>query len=102
MIQIGEVGQNISYTYRPLEDTKNDQTLESMGKGGQSFDYSHYFEYSGAYDYANQVTMAAFQGSKTAFPNTKVNFDFGKLGMEGRAGTFHCDSATIRIIYFPS
>lgn len=85
---MGENSFEINYTYSPLEDTRNAQTLEWMGEGGESHLFAHYFNYSGTYDYANQVMKAAFQGTKTAFPNSNVDFDFSNLGLEGRAGEF--------------
>jgi hypothetical protein len=85
--QIGENGQELAYTYSPLQDTKNALTLELLGQGNSSSPtYSAFFDYSGAYDYANQVMMAAFQGSTTTFPNQHTNMDFSKLDHEGRAG----------------
>jgi hypothetical protein len=86
-IRIGKNGQEIAYTYSPLQDTQNALTLELLGKGNSSSPtYSAFFDYSGAYDYANQILMAAFQGSATSFPNQHTNMDFSKLDHEGRAG----------------
>lgn len=85
---VGEGGPQVAYTYSPLQDTRNALTLESMGKGSSSTPtYAPFFEYSGAYDYGNQVITAAFQGSKTSFPNNSSNVDFSIFDKEGRAGT---------------
>ena len=76
------------YSYNPLQDNASGQSLQELGtSSGFISDYSfrrEYSDYYGSTEYATQWIEAAFSGTTTGLTNGD---DFGKLGMEGRAGT---------------
>lgn len=85
-------GANVGYSYDPLIDNVNKRTIAGFSTSAQSKmaqcencpypTYKKYYEYYGAYDYANQIVLAAFEGSPTTFNN--FNNDFGIYGFAGR------------------
>jgi len=82
----------VTYTYTPLENNINKRSLAGFSTGAQKkmyecatcpyATYEKYYDYYGEYDYANQIVLAAFEGSKTNFKN--FNNDFGLYGFDGR------------------
>ena len=79
-------GQSIAYTYNLLEDTFNSQSMQRLSRSQKTAVSTAYSDYSGTYDYNNQLILAALNGASTKFPNSMVDFDFSNFGLEGRAG----------------
>jgi len=86
-------GKNdISYTYDPLVNNVAKRTIQGFSTSAQNKMaecancpyplYKMFYEYYGQYDYANQIVLAAFAGSKTRFDN--FNNDFSSYSYDGR------------------
>jgi len=82
-----------SYTYDPLTNNINKRTIQGFSTGAEGKmgtcetcpypTFQKFFDYYGSYDYANQLVLAAFAGSKTNFEN--FNNDFGLYDYEGKS-----------------
>jgi hypothetical protein len=82
----------VAYTYNPLTNNGNKRTIQGFSTSAQSKMaecancpykmYEAFYDYFGQYDYANQIVMAAFEGTSTNFKN--FNNDFGLYGYPGR------------------
>ena len=85
-------GANVGYKYDPLVDNVAKRTIAGFSTSAQKKmaecgncpypTYQKYYEYYGAYDYANQIVLAGFEGSRTTFSN--FNNDFGIYDFAGR------------------
>ncbi len=85
-------GASVGYSYDPLLDNIAKRTIAGFSTDAQKkmaqcencpYDtYEKYFKYYGAYDYANQIVLAAFEGERTSFSN--FNNDFGLYDFAGR------------------
>lgn len=85
---VGDVG----YSYDVNTGNVNKRTIAGFSTSAQSKMYEckncpyqlyeKFYDYYGAYDYANQIVLAAFGGQKTNFKN--FNNDFGLYSTEGR------------------
>lgn len=81
-----------TYTYDPLIDNNNGRTLQGFSTEARAkmhdcpncpyATYEKFYQYYGAFDYADQWVMAAFDGQSTKFANG--NADFGLYGFDGR------------------
>lgn len=91
-----------TYTYDKTADNRNVRTLQGFSTTANTRmrpdqDKDPYFEefqkfvdYYGDYDYADRFVQAAFEGKKTDFTNSLVNFDFGVYSgdLEALAGKY--------------
>jgi hypothetical protein len=92
-------GKQMAYSYNPLTNNGNERDLQKFSTSAQDLmyecedcpykTYQKYYDYYGAFDYANQWVLAAFEGKSTSF--SRGNADFSKYGFPGRTGkpTFH-------------
>mmetsp|Transcript_36492 Transcript_36492/g.40608 ORF Transcript_36492/g.40608 Transcript_36492/m.40608 type:complete len:513 (+) Transcript_36492:131-1669(+) len=91
-VDIDGIGEDLSYTYDVLTDNINKRSIQGFSTGAQKKMaecdncpykmYQQFYNYYGQYDYANQIVLAAFSGSKTNFDN--FNNDFGLYGFDGK------------------
>lgn len=82
----------VSYSYDVLNNNIAKRTIQGFSTSAQSKMaecancpypmYEAFYDYYGEYDYANQIVLAAFSGSKTNFKN--FNNDFGLYGFSGK------------------
>ena len=96
-VDIDGIGEDLSYTYDVLTDNINKRSIQGFSTGAQKKMaecdscpykmYQKFYDYYGQYDYANQLVLAAFSGSKTNFDN--FNNDYGLYGFDGKERT--CD-----------
>jgi hypothetical protein len=92
-LEIDDLGI-LTYTYDPLKSNFNARTLQGFSTQAKEKmyecdncpypTYDKFYKYYGAFDYANQWVMAAFNKASTNF--AKGNANFGIYGMEGTAG----------------
>ena len=85
-------GASVGYSYDPLTENVAKRTIAGFSTSAQKkmaqcencpYDtYEKYFKYYGAYDYADQIVTAAFEGERTSFSN--FNNDFGIYDFAGR------------------
>lgn len=87
-------GDTYGYTYTQLEDNNNGRAIDGFSTSAQSkmyedcpgcpyTDFTYFYDYYGAYDYANQWVLAALDGTTTNFRNGNADFnDFGLVGRE--------------------
>ena len=86
-------GTQYPYSYNPLVDNNNERTISGFSTGAMKkmysecpgcpyVDYEYYYNYYGAFDYANQWVLSAMDGSRTNF--NKGNADFSKFSLIGR------------------
>ncbi len=85
-------GSSVGYDYDPLVDNVAKRTIAGFSTSAQKkmaecancpyATYKAFYDYYGEYDYANQIVLAAFDGSSTNFRN--FNNDFGLYGFDGR------------------
>merc|ERR1712176_842013 len=86
-------GKNeISYSYDPLVNNVAKRTIQGFSTSAKNKMaecancpypmYEKYYNYYGQYDYANQIVLAAFAGSKTNFDN--FNNEFSTYGYDGK------------------
>jgi hypothetical protein len=93
------------YSYLPLENNGNKRTLQGFSTSAKDkmatcancpyVTYDKFYKYYGAYDYANEWVLAAFEGGATSFTNGDA--DFSDYGYAGRKGML----CLTRILYFP-
>lgn len=86
-------GQTFAYSYDVLSDNRNERTLQGFSTTAEEKMYrcencpyvtfEKFYQYYGAFDYANQWVMAAFDGRSTTF--SKGNADFSGYSETGRA-----------------
>ncbi|KAL3909438.1 MAG: hypothetical protein SGILL_008088, partial [Bacillariaceae sp.] len=75
---------SFTYAYDPLSDNNNGRTLQGFSTAGKEkmhdcpncpyVTYEKFYQYYGAFDYANQWVLAAFNGQPTNFANGNANF----------------------------
>lgn len=86
-------GTEYRYSYNPRVDNNNARTIAGFSTGAMKKmytecpgcpypDYANFYNYYGAFDYANQWVLAALDGSSTNFNNG--NADFSKFSLVGR------------------
>ena len=86
-------GTEYRYSYNPLVDNDNARTIAGFSTGAMKKmytecpgcpyrDYEYYYNYYGAFDYANQWVLSALDGSRTNFDNG--NADFSRFTLIGR------------------
>jgi len=95
----------VTYTYDPLKNNVAKRTIQAFSTAAQKKMaecancpypmYEAFYNYYGQYDYANQIVLAAFAGSKTNFKN--FNNDFGIYGYDGKEQIIKKSSAYIVI-----
>jgi len=83
---------DVDYTYDPLVNNVAKRTIQGFSTSAQKKMaecancpypmYDKFYQYYGQYDYANQIVLAAFGGSKTNFKN--FNNDFGLYDYDGK------------------
>jgi hypothetical protein len=81
-----------TYTYNPETDNNNERTLQGFSTEAKEkmhdcpncpyTTYEKFYQYYGAFDYADQWVMAAFDGQTTSFANGNANFRL--YGTEGK------------------
>ncbi len=86
-------GQTLNYTYDVLSNNDNGRTLQGFSLQAEErmyncencpySTYEKFYKYYGAFDYADQWILAAFDGGATTFANG--NADFGPYTAVGRA-----------------
>ncbi|KAG7343103.1 low iron-inducible periplasmic protein [Nitzschia inconspicua] len=96
---------SVSYTYNPLTDNGNKRTIQGFSTAAKEkmhdcpncpySTYKKFYDYYGAFDYANQWVLAAFDGSRTSFSNG--NADFGIYGFEGKGEAIKKGTAFMNI-----
>jgi hypothetical protein len=84
----------LSYTYTVETGNMNDRTIQKFSTEAQAkmYDcekcpyktYKKFYDYYGAYDYANQWVMAGFNKAKAEFTNGSA--DFSAYGADGLTG----------------
>lgn len=85
-------GAEVSYTYNVLTDNSAKRTIQGFSTSAQSKMaecencpykvYEMFYDYYGAYDYANQIVLAAYEKKATNFKN--FDNDFGLYDFDGR------------------
>jgi len=85
-------GTDSDYTYDPMTNNIAKRTIAGFSTSAQKKMaecencpypmYEKFYDYYGQYDYANQIVLAAFAGSKTNFKN--FNNDFGLYSFDGK------------------
>jgi len=85
-------GTDAAYEYKPLTDNIAKRTIQGFSTSAQKKMaecdncpykmYEKFYNYYGQYDYANQIVLAAFSGSKTNMKN--FNNDFALYGYDGK------------------
>jgi hypothetical protein len=73
-----------TYSYNPTTDNNNDRTIQGFSTEAKEkmhdceycpySTYEKFYQYYGAFDYADQWVMAAFDGQTTSFANGNANF----------------------------
>jgi len=82
----------VMYQYDVLSNNINKRSIQGFSTAAQKKMgectncpykmYEKFYNYYGAYDYADQIVLAAFSSGKTTFKN--FNNDFGNYGFAGR------------------
>jgi len=85
-------GTSVAYTYNIASNNVSKRSMAGFSTSAQKKMYEcdncpyklyqKFYNYYGAYDYANQLVLAAFGGDKTQFSN--FNNDFGLYQYEGK------------------
>ena len=85
-------GTDAGYTYDPLTNNIAKRSIAGFSTSAEKkmancencpySMYQKFYDYYGQYDYANQIVLQAFAGSKTNFKN--FNNDFGLYGFDGK------------------
>ena len=96
----------MAYSYS-IEQNLNDRSLSKFSSDAQTLmyqcpqcpynTYQKFYDYYGAYDYANKFINMAIDAGTTSFDMGSADFAF--VGLEGRAGTFlgcYCDCDCVR------
>jgi hypothetical protein len=94
-----------TYTYNVTSDNSNDRTIQGFSTEAQEkmhdcefcpyVTYEKFYQYYGAFDYADQWVMAAFDGDSTSFANGNANF--GQYDFTGRTEAVKKGSAYMNI-----
>jgi hypothetical protein len=94
-----------TYTYDPTTDNNNDRTIQGFSTQAKEkmhdceycpyTTYEKFYQYYGAFDYADQWVMAAFDGKSTSFSNG--NADFGPYDVAGRTEAIKKGSSFMNI-----
>jgi len=89
---VTETSETMQYQYDLLSDNLNDQTIQGLSLRAREemylcencpyTDFKKFFDWYGAYDYADHFVQAAKDGVQTEFQNGNV--DFGNIGVTGR------------------
>lgn len=88
-------GADYSYSYSPLRDNLNGETIQRLSTQAREEmyeeceqcaypTYKRFLDFYGDFDYADEWIKAAFSGTSTGFPNG--NADFSNFDLEGKAG----------------
>ena len=102
-------GQEYPYTYVPAQDNNNGRTIQGFSTGARDKmrvgckgcpydDFSYFYDYYGADDYADQWILAAFNGESTQFRNG--NADFSRYGLDGKEQVIKKGTAYLSIFMY--
>ena len=100
-VTVGAFG-DVAYSYNVASDNLNGRTIQGFSTDAKAKmyecefcpykTYEKFYDYYGAFDYANQWVLSAFNQGSTDFTNGKA--DFSKFGDEGLNGKsvfiLHC------------
>lgn len=100
-VSVGAFG-DVAYSYNVASDNLNGRTIQGFSTDAKAKmyecefcpykTYEKFYDYYGAFDYANQWVLSAFNQGSTDFTNGKA--DFSKFGDEGLNGKsvfiLHC------------
>ena len=111
-VTVGAFGA-LDYSYTVATDNQNARTIQGFSTEAKSKmyecekcpypTYKQFYDYYGAFDYANQWVLAAFnKASTTEFTNGKA--DFSKYQEEGQTGKSNCSLSAFDLLdfYVPS
>jgi hypothetical protein len=102
-------GTDYNYDYEVQTDNNNGRTISAFSTGAQEkmrvgckgcpySDFSYFYDYYGADDYADQWITSAFKGESTSFKNG--NADFSRYGLDGKEQAIKKGTAYLSIFMY--